>query len=108
LLSRSYYNLAAGDEDQGIGLERVAKKIHDVYTAKTLHPASKNRVALPPLNEIKRDVLLDMLRPDPAVNPEFQSQLRARLNLPADFGIPATNAAPATPGPGAASQPVKP
>ena len=108
LLSRSYYNLAAGDEDQGIGLERVAKKIHDVYTSKTQHPGSKNRVALPPLEEIKRDVLLEMLRPDPAVNPEFQAQLRARLNLPPNFGIPATNAAPALPGPVSVPAPVKP
>lgn len=96
LLTRSYSNLALGDEDQGIGLEKIAQKLHDVYTAKTTHPASKDRVALPPLSEMKRDVLLNLLRPDPEVNPEFQQQLRTRLGLPADFGIPATNAPAAT------------
>lgn len=108
LLSRSYYNLAVGEEDLGIGLERIAQKIYDVYRAKTLHPASKDRVALPALSEIKREVLLEMLTPDAGVNPEFQAQLRARLNLPADFGIPATNAAPAVPGPVSVPAPSKP
>ncbi|MCW5558444.1 MAG: hypothetical protein KIT22_11520 [Verrucomicrobiae bacterium] len=99
LLTRAYYNLASGDDDQGVGLEKIAQRLHDVYTAKTTHPSSKDRVALPPLSEMKRDVLLEMLRPDPEVNPEFQQQLRTRLGLPADFGVPATNAAPsATPG----------
>lgn len=97
LLTRSFYNLASGDDDQGLGLEKVAQKLHDVYTAKTRNPASKDRIALPPISEMKREVLLEMLRPDPEVNPEFQQQLRTRLGLPADFGIPATNAAPAVP-----------
>lgn len=102
LLSRSYFNLASGDDDQGIGLEKIAQRLHRVYTAKTSNPGSKDRVALPPLDEMKREVLLELLRPDPEVNPEFQQQLRTRLNLPADFGIPATNAPAAgavSPGP---------
>lgn len=94
LLSRSYFNLASGDEDQGIGLEKIAQRVHDVYSAKTANPASKDRVGLPPLGEMKREVLLELLRPSPEVNAEFQEQLRTRLGLPADFGIPATNAPP--------------
>jgi len=116
LLSRSYFNLASGDDDQGIGLEKIAQRLHSVYTAKTSNPGSKERVALPPLSEMKREVLLELLRPDPEVNPEFQQQLRTRLNLPSDFGIPATNApaagavspAPVAPTPAPASAPAVP
>ena len=97
LLSRTYYNLASGDEDQAAGLERIAKRLHDVYSEKTKNPASKDRVGLPALGEMKREVLLELLKPDPEVNAEFQQQLRTRLGLPADFGIPATNAPAATP-----------
>ena len=61
------------------------------------HKASIKRVELPPLSELKRNVLLEMLRPDPEVSAEFQAALRTRLGLPADFGVPATNAVPAIP-----------
>ncbi|MBX3732335.1 MAG: hypothetical protein KF791_07040 [Verrucomicrobiae bacterium] len=98
LLTRAFYNMAVGDDDQGLGLERIAQRLHDVYTAKTTHPSSKDRISLPPMSEVKREVLLELLRPDPEVNPEFQEQLRTRLNLPADFGVPATNAVPAAAG----------
>lgn len=108
LLSRSFYNLAAGDDDQGIGLEKIAQRLHAVYGEKTKNPGSKNRVALPPLGDMKREVLLELLRPDPEVNPEFQQQLRTRLSLPADFGIPATNAPAAIPAPPPTAVPATP
>lgn len=94
MLVRAFYSLAIGDEDQGIGLQRMAQRIHQNYATRVTHPASKERVQLPALDEMRREVLLELLRPDPEVNPEMQMQLRTELGLPADFGVPATNAPP--------------
>ncbi|MFM7215074.1 MAG: hypothetical protein ACKO3H_09380, partial [Verrucomicrobiota bacterium] len=95
LVATAYDQLAQGDNDQYQGLEKMAAKVYSVYQTKVSLPSQAQRVALPPLAEIKRDVLLDMLRPDPNVNPEYQARLRTELNLPATFGVPSTNAAPA-------------
>ena len=92
MISQSFYNLAMGDEDQAEGLERMVQRVHANYAARTDHKASIKRVELPPIGELKRSVLVEMLRPDPEVSAEFQAALRARLSLPADYGIPATNA----------------
>ena len=114
LIATAYDQLAQGDNDQYVGLEKMANKVYQVYSTKVSLPSQAQRVALPPLSEIKRDVLLDMLRPDPQVNPEYQARLRTELNLPASFGVPSTNAAPSgavTPGTGtapAAGTPAKP
>ncbi|MFZ9855215.1 MAG: hypothetical protein ACO3I0_08875 [Limisphaerales bacterium] len=112
LIATAYDQLAQGDNDQYLGLEKMASKVYQVYSTKVSLPAQAQRVALPPLSEIKRDVLLEILRPAPNVNPEYQARLRTELNLPASFGVPSTNAAPvgtATPGsttaPAAGAQP---
>lgn len=97
LIATAFDQLAQGDSDQYTGLDRMAAKVYQLYDSKVKLPAQAQRIALPPLSEIKRDVLLEMLRPDPEVNPEYQARLRTELNLPADFGIPATNAVPANP-----------
>jgi hypothetical protein len=93
-VANSFDQLAQGDNDQYLGLDRMASRVHQLYDSKITLPAQQQRVALPPLPEIKRDVLLELLRPEPDRNPEYQARLRAELNLPADFGIPATNSAP--------------
>ena len=96
-ISQSYFNLALGEDDQAIGLERMAAKIHQNYRIRTAHPASVTRVEIPGLDVIKQNVLRDMLTPSTNTNPEFQAVLRSKLNLPADFGRSPTNAPAATP-----------
>ena len=91
-LTQSFFNLALGEDDHAVGLERMAVKIHDNYATRTSNPGSSNRVVLPALKVLKQNVLLDMLAPSTNVNPEFQAVLRTKLNLPAGFGVPATNA----------------
>lgn len=97
MVSQAFYNYAVGEDDHAQGLERMAERIHANYAARTDHKSSVKRVELPPLSELKRNVLLEMLRPDPEVSAEFQAALRSRLGLPSDFGVPATNAVPAVP-----------
>ena len=108
LIANAYDQLAQGDSDQYTGYEKMATKVYQLYASKVTLPTQAQRVALPPLSEIKRDVLLEMLRPDPNVNPEYQARLRTELNLPADFGVPATNAVPVVPLAPPATAPVAP
>lgn len=69
-----------------------------MYSEKTKNPASKDRVGLPALvNEARGAALVSCREVALQANAEFQQQLRTRLGLPADFGIPATNAPAATP-----------
>jgi hypothetical protein len=91
-IGQSYFNLALGEEDQAIGLERMAARIHQNYRIRTTHPASAVRVELPEMNVIKQNVLRDMLTPSTNTNPEFQAVLRTKLKLPPDFMVPSTNA----------------
>lgn len=96
-ITQSFYYLALDDDDQSIGLDRMAQRIHENFRARTSLPGTVTRVALPELSEIKRNVLFDMLNPSPEISQEFQQVLRTKLGLPADFGIQRTNAAPAVP-----------
>jgi hypothetical protein len=92
-LTQAFYNLALGEDAHAAGLERMAARIMDNYNARV--KGAKVRVELASLEEMKHNILLDMLRPDPEVNPEFQAILRTKLQLPADFGRPAATNAPA-------------
>lgn len=95
LLTQSFVNLANGEEDRGEGLLRLATQVHANYLSKTSGKSQKVRIGIPALSEFKMEVLRDMLAPSEDVNPEFQAALRTRLNLPANFGIPASTNAPA-------------
>ncbi len=96
-ITQSFYYLALDDDDQSIGLDRMALRIHANYRERTSLPGTVTRVALPEMSEIKRTVLLDILAPAADFNPEFQQVLRSKLGLPSDFGIPKTNTPSATP-----------
>jgi hypothetical protein len=96
-ITQSFYYLALDDDDQSVGLDRMALRIHANYRERTSLPGTVTRVALPEMSEIKRTVLLDILAPAADFNPEFQQVLRTKLGLAADFGIPKTNTPSATP-----------
>lgn len=96
-ITQSFYYLALDDDDQSIGLDRMAQRIYANYRERTSLPGTITRVALPEMSEIKRTVLLDILAPAADFNPEFQQVLRTKLGLPSDFGIPKTNTLSATP-----------
>ena len=95
-ITQSFYYLALDDDDQSVGLDRIAQRIYANYRERTSLPGTVTRVALPEMSEIKRNVLLDILTPDANFNPEFQQVLRTKLRLPSDFGIPKTNSPAAT------------
>ena len=96
-ITQSFYYLALDDDDQSVGLDRMALRIYANYRERTSLPGTATRVALPEMSEIKRTVLLDILAPAADFNPEFQQVLRTKLALPSDFGIPKTNTPSASP-----------
>jgi hypothetical protein len=89
LISTSFYSLAMGDDDRAVGFDHFAQKVLARYRSKTSE--SGDRISLPPLDEIKKDVLQRLLDPERGFNSQLADQLRTRLNLPAP-----TNAPPAT------------
>jgi hypothetical protein len=98
MLTRGFMKLAVGDEDDGISSIRFAERVHANFTTRVgTHGSSEKRMSLTGLDDMKRVVLLKLCEPNPEINPTFQNALRSRLKLPADFGMPKTNAPPAKP-----------
>ena len=87
-LRTSYIRRAVGEDESADGWESFARKIWLRYQNKVKDPA--DRVSIPPLNEIRQDVLQQLIDPDHGVlAPEIAARLRVALNLPAP-----TNAIP--------------
>lgn len=109
LISRSFYNLAIGDDDQAVSYDRLAQRIWSRYAKETEFKTIRgnqqvtvDRVGLDPLPVLKNRVLNQMLDPQNGLDPVLASSLRAALNLPAGTtNLPpvtaTTNAPPATP-----------
>lgn len=94
-LSQAYQSMALGDEARGTELLLMVDKIYANYRERT-RLSKGNRVELPELPAVKRNVLLELLTPAPNINPEFQAALLSRLGLTREeLGISVTNAVPA-------------
>jgi len=100
-LINSYYNLAIGEDDQGIGYSLLAEKIWARYQRETSRNKSQTvRIGLPPLQDLKKDALNQF---DQTYNPILVAQLHTKLGLPAPVIAPTsppTNAPAASPPPG--------
>lgn len=92
-LVRSFVNLALGEEDQAQGYLLLARNIWNRYMNKIAGGPSEKRVGLPPLEEMRREVLDNLL---PTLAPDLADVLRTRLNLPPPGSA---NAPPAVPAP---------
>jgi hypothetical protein len=86
----AFKSLVLGEDEKAAGLDRLAQKVLDAYHRK-IGTMNETRLHIPPLAEIKRDVLKRLLT---EVSPEFAAQLRTKLGLPAPITPPETNAAP--------------
>ena len=94
-LMRSFLNLALDEDDQAQGHLLLARNIWNRYMGKIGGGPSEKRVGLPPLEEMRQEVLDNLL---PNLAPDLADALRTRLNLPA--GAATTNApAPEVVGP---------
>jgi hypothetical protein len=79
----NYFNsLALGFSDNAANYEFMARKIHARYEKKI--EGQEQRVGLPELAQIKKEVLDDRLGPSSDLPPEIKAQLRTELRLPAE------------------------
>ena len=97
---KSYYYTAIGEDDQATGCALLAKIIWERYQRETRK--QKERIGLPPLDEIKREALQLF---DSTYDPRLRDQLRTRLpGLPPPVSVP-SNPPPTSPQPGSVPNP---
>lgn len=102
LLSQSYVNLARDEDDQAVGYAALAKAVWTSYMSKIVGSASDKRVPLFPLDDMKRDVVKELLNPETGLVEEMAAVLRTKLpelatEIDAEYAREkaATNAPPA-------------
>lgn len=86
-----FNSLALGFSDTAANYEFMARKVYQRYEKKI--EGSEQRIGLPPLAQIKKEVLDDRLGPSSDLPPQIKAQLRTELGLPAPAS---TNAPPAS------------
>ncbi|MCS1407232.1 MAG: hypothetical protein M2R45_00389 [Verrucomicrobia subdivision 3 bacterium] len=99
ILGKSFFYLAIGEQDRAIGMELLVRKMWDRFHGE-IGKGQDVRVGLPPIPELKREVLLRMLDPKEGLAPVLADQLRTRLGpalrefLPELSGLPPRTACP--------------
>ena len=95
LLRNSYISLVLDQDDRSAGLQLLAQKIWDTYKSK-IPDERWGAIGLPPIKEIARTVLDQMLDPERGLPPQARAVLRTKLALPAETA-PAPAPPPASP-----------
>jgi hypothetical protein len=90
LLKHSYIDLAIGQDDRAAGFQTLAGNIFDHYQKKM--GIDQPRVRMPPMNDLKREVLDQLLDAKQGLPFAARAVLRTQLGMPAE-----TNAPPAAP-----------
>lgn len=83
-ITRSYVALALDQDDEAAGYMLLARKIWVTYM-NNIGEVSKKRVGLPPFEEMREDVLKDLLDPERGLIPPLAARLRTKLGLPAEW-----------------------
>jgi hypothetical protein len=86
MLAHAYEDLAIGQDDRAAGFQLLAQKVHASYRSKT-----EDRVKLPPMDDLKRNVLNRLLDPQQGLPFAARARIRTQLNMG-----PETNAPPRT------------
>ncbi len=84
--------LAGDEEEKAVAMERLARNIWRRHELNISVVADKQRINLPPYEQIKKEVVQRLLDPQRGLRPQFAAKLRTELNLPAP-----TNAPPLSP-----------
>jgi len=85
LLLQAFQYAAVGEDDQFVGHKSLAIQLHNRFEKQI--GISTNRVGLPPFEELERQVLEDLFRPNsPFMHPVLLEQLRLVLKLSEEYG----------------------
>ena len=93
-LVRAYTSMAFGEERRAVGFERLAALVRDTYANKTVTRGES--IALPPLEEMKREVLSRLLDQENGLPPLVRATLRTKLGMGPEPVIPPTPTVPGT------------
>ena len=100
-LAQSYEALITGQDDRYEGFQKLAKVVYNKYTKGTTGRSEigKDRVVLPPWDELVNAVLSRLLDPQQGLPPEARTILRTQLHLAPETAVStgATNMAPVVP-----------
>jgi hypothetical protein len=97
LLTRSYYDFAIGEDDHAENLQNLAQRVYGRYVSQTSKANGDVRIALPPFEMMKTDVVHYLLDPENGVPYSARAALVTRLHLPAALLEPATGGTNAVP-----------
>jgi hypothetical protein len=81
LLTQSFIYLSMGEEDIGTNYDGFARRIWQRFES-SIGKESKGRVGLPPFQELRQQVLAQLLDPQTGLETTLQNQLRTKLGLP--------------------------
>lgn len=81
-IARSFMALAMDQDDEAAGYMLLARKIWLIYMS-NIGEAAKKRVGLPPFEEMRQNVLNELLDPERGLIPPLAARLRTKLGLPA-------------------------
>ncbi|MDP6677509.1 MAG: hypothetical protein QGG72_01310 [Verrucomicrobiota bacterium] len=84
LLRQAFLYAAIGEDDQFVGHKSLAIQLRNRFQKEI--GISTNRVGLPPFEDLERQVLEDLFRPNSPYDPVLLEQLRLVLKLPDDYG----------------------
>jgi hypothetical protein len=89
LLRNSFVRLALGDDEQATGYMLFAQKVHNRHQAEIgIDKSTIGRVGLPPMAQLRDEILKELLDPEEGLHPELADILRTKLNLPAGATAP--------------------
>lgn len=89
LIVNSFVELAQDEDDRAANFERLGQRVWNRYQSKI--QGQEGRIGLPPYNEMKQQVVRELLDPQQGLPPEAAARLRTKLGLP--------TASPASPNP---------
>lgn len=79
MLTTAYRDLAVGEDDRAVGLQRLAEKVHAKFEKKnSFNEKTKERLGIPTMLEMKKEVLRRLLDPQHGLPPELAAVLATK------------------------------
>lgn len=84
LLKNAYRSLLVGEDERAAGFRLLAQKVWDGYMRNIGGGANQQRIPVPPVDQLQRSVLNQLLDPEKGWPVEARAALRTKLGMPAE------------------------